>query len=442
METWFSMEKAMAFLFQLREWAATHLLAWENLVQAAVTAAALLAGLVAGRWVSRFFSRHIGERVFAHPYLASVVRAMLQQIPLAAGAFLLWLSEVVFLQYDGNVFVLRLALSLLTAWIVIRLAASVILSRFWSRLVAAAAWTVAALNILGILDPAMAVLQQVGFTVGNVRLTALSVIKAAVMLVVLLRLGSVLSSYLDRRLQAIPEITPSTHVLLSKILKITVFVFVFVIALNSVGIDLTVLAVFSGAVGVGIGFGLQKVVANLISGIILLLDKSIKPGDVVELGGVYGWITDLRGRYVSVVTRDGKEYLIPNEDLITQQVVNWSFSNRRIRIRVPVGISYKADPHKAIELVVDAAKGTDRVLAYPEPRCLLKGFGDNSVDLELRFWIEDPQNGVANVRSRVLLKIWDALAENGIEIPFPQRDVHFDTAAPVPVQMVGNALKE
>jgi small-conductance mechanosensitive channel len=281
-------------------------------------------------------------------------------------------------------------------------------------------------------------LQDIGFSVGRVRLTALSLIKAAIVLVVLLRLGNLLSGYLERRLQSISEITPSTHVLLSKVIKIAVFVAVFVVALNSVGIDLTVLAVFSGAVGVGIGFGLQKVVANLISGIILLLDKSIKPGDVVEMGGVFGWITDLRGRYVSVVTRDGKEYLIPNEDLITQQVINWSFSNRKIRIRVPVGISYNADPHKAIELIVDAVRGMDRVLTDPAPRCLLKGFGDNSVDLELRFWIEDPQNGVANIRSRVLLNIWDVLTENGIEIPFPQRDVHFDAASPVPVRMVEN----
>ncbi len=436
MESLFSLEKAQALFEQVRAWAETHLLVWQNLVQAAVAAAVVLAGLLVGRWIRRFFAKHINGRIQAHAYLASIVTALVQQIPLAFAALFLWLSEIVFDHYGMNIFILRLALSLLTAWIVIRLAASLILSRFWSRLVTAAAWAVAALNILGILNPTLALLQDIGFTVGKVRLTALSLIKAAIVLMVLLRLGNLLSGYLERRLQSISEISPSTHVLLIKVIKIAVFLVVFVVALNSVGIDLTVLAVFSGAVGVGIGFGLQKVVANLISGIILLLDKSIKPGDVVELGGVYGWITELRGRYVSVVTRDGKEYLIPNEDLITQQVINWSFSNRKIRLRVPVGISYKADPHKAIELIVDAVKGMDRVLTDPAPRCLLQGFGDSSVDLELRFWIEDPQNGVANIRSRVLLKIWDVLAENGIEIPFPQRDVHFAAAAPVPVQMV------
>jgi small-conductance mechanosensitive channel len=436
MEPLFSLENAKALFFKSRVWAETHLLVWQNLVQAAVAAVAVMSGLLVGGWIRRFFAKQLNGRVLDHAYLANIVTALVQQIPLGFAALFLWVSEVVFAHYGLNIFILRLALSLLTAWIVIRLATSVILSRFWSRLVTATAWTLAALNILGILNPTLTLLQEIGFTVGSVRLTALSLIKAAIVLVVLLRVGNMLSGYLERRLRSISEITPSTHVLLSKLIKIAVFAAVFVVALNSVGIDLTVLAVFSGAVGVGIGFGLQKVVANLISGIILLLDKSIKPGDVVEMGGVYGWITDLRGRYVSVVTRDGKEYLIPNEDLITQQVINWSFSNRKIRIRVPVGISYHADPHRAIELIVGAVKGMDRVLTDPAPRCLLKGFGDNSVDLELRFWIEDPQNGVANIRSRVLLSIWDVLAENGIEIPFPQRDVHFDAAAPVPVRMV------
>jgi small-conductance mechanosensitive channel len=180
-----------------------------------------------------------------------------------------------------------------------------------------------------------------------------------------------------------------------------------------------------------VGFGLQKVVGNFISGLILLVDKSIKPGDVIQVTDAYGWVKEMGGRCVSVVTRDEKEYLIPNEDLISQQVVNWSYSNRRIRIKASVGISYGADPHKASELILSAAKGAPRILVDPPPKCLLIGFGDNSVDLQLRFWIEDPQNGVANVTSDVLFRIWDILKENGIEIPFPQRDVHLDIADPI-----------
>jgi len=187
---------------------------------------------------------------------------------------------------------------------------------------------------------------------------------------------------------------------------------------------LTALTLFSGAIGVGIGFGLQKIVGNFISGLILLSDKSIKPGDVVQLSDVYGYVKHMGGRYVSVITRDEKEYLIPNEDLITQQVINWSYSSRKIRIRVPVGVSYTADPHEVMQMIVRAVTGIDRIRIDPAPKCLLKGFGESSVDLELRFWIDDPQNGVANITSQVLLRIWDVLKESDIEIPFPQRDVH------------------
>ena len=185
---------------------------------------------------------------------------------------------------------------------------------------------------------------------------------------------------------------------------------------------------FSGAIGVGVGFGLQKVVSNYISGLILLSDKSIKPGDVIELPNAVGWIRRMGGRYVSIVTRDEREYLIPNEDLITQQVINWSYSNRTIRLRISFGVSYKSDPRQVIALSVEALKNTDRILNDPEPACLFTGFGDNSIDFEVRFWISDPKNGTSNVTSDVLLALWDTLKQNNIEIPFPQRDLHFKTA--------------
>jgi len=197
--------------------------------------------------------------------------------------------------------------------------------------------------------------------------------------------------------------------------------------MSTIGLDLSSFALLGGARGVGIGFGLQKVVSNLVSGLILLLDRSIKPGDVIEIDNTYGWINSLRARYASIITRDGKEHLIPNEDLITNRVVNWSFSDKNIRVRVPLGISYDSDPRKAMELCVEAARSSGRVLNDPEPRCLLTEFGDNSVNLELRFWINDPSNGVGNARSEVLLSIWDKFKEAGISIPFPQRDLHLRT---------------
>jgi small-conductance mechanosensitive channel len=203
------------------------------------------------------------------------------------------------------------------------------------------------------------------------------------------------------------------------------------VALSSVGIDLTVFALLGGAIGLGIGFGLQKIVSNLISGIIILLDRSIKPGDIIQVGETFGWINSLGARYASVVTRDGTEWLIPNEDLITEKVVNWSYSHDAVRLKIPIGISYKADPRKAIDLCFEAAREEDRVLTNPPTNVLLKGFGDSSVDIEMRIWIRDPRNGVSNVKSAVLLRVWDKFHENGIEIPYPQRDLHLIAPAEV-----------
>ena len=180
--------------------------------------------------------------------------------------------------------------------------------------------------------------------------------------------------------------------------------------------------------GVGLGFGLQKVVSNFISGIILLLDKSIKPGDVIEIGDVYGYISKLQSRYVSIVVRDGSELLIPNEDLITQKVVNWSFSHKKIRLPIPIGVAYNSNPHEIVKIVLSSIKNIKRILKDPEPACILKGFGDSSVDFELRIWIQDPEKGTNNIRSDVLLNVWDAFKENNITIPFPQRDVHFKSS--------------
>jgi small-conductance mechanosensitive channel len=218
-------------------------------------------------------------------------------------------------------------------------------------------------------------------------------------------------------------LTPAMQVLAGKLVRMTLLTVAIVAALGSIGIDLTAFAVFSGAIGVGVGFGLQKVVSNLVSGVILLVDRSIKPGDVIEVEGTHGSVSTLNARYVSVLTRDGKEYLIPNEDLITQRVTNWSYSNDLIRLHVKLGISYGSDPHRAIELALEATRHVGRVVKTPEPTCLLVGFGDSAVDLELRFWITDPANGTMNVRSAVMLNIWDLFHTHGIEMPYPQRDL-------------------
>jgi small-conductance mechanosensitive channel len=336
---------------------------------------------------------------------------------------LLWVTTGVMrhLTWPSRSYVLSIVASLMTAWIVIRLGSSFIRNPVISKTLALAAWSLAALNITGLLAPTVEVLDAVALTVGTLRISLLTVVKGMATLGILLWAALALSRVLEQRIRRVPDLTPSVQVLIGKLLKITLLTLAIVIALNSVGIDLTAFALFSGAIGVGIGFGLQKVVSNLISGVILLLDKSIKPGDTIEVGATFGWITSLGARYVSVVTRDGKEYLIPNEDLITQRVVNWSFSNKLVRLEIPFGVSYRSDPHAVRRIAREAAAKPSRVLANPKPLCHLVGFGDSSLDFVLRFWIADPQDGVMNIEGEVLLAVWDAFRENDIHIPFPHR---------------------
>lgn len=324
------------------------------------------------------------------------------------------------------------------AWAVYRMISGFIKSRAWLRLIAVLAFGLAALHSFGLLDTTVELLSLLAFNVGDRRISILDILNGGVILLILLWGSSLLGTSAEKKIRNFPHLPPSLQVLLAKIMRVILVFVSFAIALSTIGLDLSSFAILGGAIGVGIGFGLQKVVSNLVSGLILLLDRSIKPGDVIEIDGTYGWINSLRARYASVITRDGKEHLIPNEDLITNRVINWSFSDRNVRVRVPIGISYNANPRKAIELCLDAANSTNRTLRNPPPKCLLTGFGDNSVDLELRFWIDDPSNGVGNVRSEVLLAIWDRLQEAGIEIPFPQRDINISGLSP----KIMSALKE
>ncbi len=313
--------------------------------------------------------------------------------------------------------------SLLVAWVVIRITSSLISEPFWSHTVAVFAWSIAALNILHLLDPTLAFLDGIAFTLGEARLSVLSVLKAILMVALLLYGALALASLIQLRLTRIPNLTPSIQVLLGQVARFSLIVAAFLIAISSVGIDLSTFAVVGGAIGVGIGFGLQKVVSNLISGIILLLDRSIKPGDVIEVGETYGTVDSLGARCTSVITRDGTEWLIPNEDLITQRVANWSYTSKFVRRRVPIGIAYDADVDLATRLVLEAADETARVVSDPQPKCLLTGFGDSSIDLELRYWLEDPEEGIGAVTDAVLRRVWKKFQEHRVEIPFPQRDL-------------------
>ncbi len=289
--------------------------------------------------------------------------------------------------------------------------------------------------ILGVVDDTARLLDNAGFNIGKIRVSILSLLQAALLFAAAIWVSFTAGNFLDRRIQKAEELTPSLRVLLGKITRISLIVLAAMIAISGLGIDLTALTVLSGAVGVGIGFGLQKVVSNFISGIIILLDQSIKPGDTISLGETFGWIRELRARFVSVVTRDGREFLIPNEDFITHEVINWSFSDKYVRLDVDFGVSYDSDPHEVTRIAIEAAGSVGRVDASQRPPvCWLTEFGDSSLNFKLRFWITDPQQGLTNIRGKVLMALWDAFKENGIAIPYPHRELIFKT--PVSVSTV------
>ena len=227
----------------------------------------------------------------------------------------------------------------------------------------------------------------------------------------------------------IPAFDSSQKLLAEKLATIIIWTIAFFVTIDLIGIDLTALAIFGGAFGLAIGFGLQKTFGNLISGILLLLDKSIKPGDVISVtdqsgSEAVGQIRKIGIRAISVITRDQTEYLIPNELLMTNQVVNWSYSSKDVRVKAPVGVAYDSDLDLVRTLLYQAVEETPRILDHPKPRVNLMGFGDSSVNFEVRFWIQDPEGGLSNIRSDVYMRIWQLFKEQEIEIPFPQTDLH------------------
>jgi small-conductance mechanosensitive channel len=336
--------------------------------------------------------------------------------------------------WPSHSYFLSIAGTLAAAWLLVVFVTRLIRSQSLRKMVRYGAWTYVTLDILGVLDEAVSILDAAALEIGAIRVSLLMLVQGAVIIGVLFAAARFVTKSTSSRIQANEDISPSMRVLIIKGVQVVFYALAFFMGVRAIGIDLTGLAVLSGAIGVGLGFGLQKVVSNLVSGVIILLDKSIKPGDVISLGETFGWIQTLGARYASVVTRDGKEYLIPNEDLITGQVVNWSHSNEFVRLDIFFGTAYQDDPHVVRQLAIDAAAGVERVLDHRPPVCHIVGFGDSSVDYILRFWIEDPTGGLTNIRGKVYLALWDAFKEHDISIPFPQREVRMlgdsaDTAA-------------
>ena len=368
-------------------------------------------------------------------YLVVIYRRMFSII-LATG---LWICVYIMRAstWPSRSYLLGAAASLITAWVFISIASRIIKNRMYSRIIAVGAWVVVALFIMGMLPQTIIWLDSVSFGTGSSSISILTFFKSLILLAILIWAAILVSQIFANSLSQNEDISPSIQVLLAKLTRIGLLVLAVIISLGAVGIDFTALAVFSGAVGIGIGLGLQKIVSNYISGIILLLDKSIKPGDVIEIetvsGSTYGWVQHLGARYTAVRTRDGTETLIPNENFIDTPVTNWTFTNKVVRRKLNVGVAYSTDVEEAIEQCIAAAGETPRILKVPKPTCLIVGFGDSSVDLQVRFWISDSEGGVTNVTSKLYLAIWKRFRAENIEIPFPQRDINIRGILPVDI---------
>ncbi|MDX1737194.1 MAG: mechanosensitive ion channel [Alphaproteobacteria bacterium] len=426
------------FVLDARDWLEVKLLSIDSGLQLAVLIAVFIFIHLIGRYIKRWdWAAALPTRL--QHYKAKIEAIVSPLIKPVIAIFLLWFAVYAFGEAGINNQIIKPVVSLLNAWVIIRLVSGALEDSGWSKAVSVIVWAIAALNIVGLLELTTQFLGAMSFDLGSMSFSALGVIKGLVAISILFWLFSLIERAARRKIASMTNITPSAKVLLNKFFRVSLVLFAILISMDAMGIDLTALAVFGGAIGIGLGFGLQKVAANLISGVILLVDRSVKPGDVISLGDTYGRIDKLGGRYVSVITRDGTEHLIPNEELITQRVENWSFSDTNIREKVTISIDYSSDLELAMSLCLDACKEVDRIVDTPAARCLLLDFADNGVLIQVRYWVNDAQNGLGGVRSDFLLQVWKKFHENNIQFPFPQRDIHIKEAVPV---YISDAPKE
>jgi small-conductance mechanosensitive channel len=294
-------------------------------------------------------------------------------------------------------------------------------------------WLIAALALLGWLDVVENTLNHIDLVPGRAQFSLWALLKGLVVVTAFLLVASLIARAIERHVMRLDQVAVSTRVGISKFTNFLLIGLGILLGVNAAGVDVTTLNVLTGAIGLGLGFGLQSVASNFVSGFVLLMDKSIKPGDVISFAtgsatgagaststGNFGWVQELRGRYVVVRDRDGVDTLVPNQNLITSPFINWSYSDQRVRLKLPVNVSYDDDPEIALQLLLQAAENHPRILRDPTPVSRLISFEDNGMRLEIRFWIADPVNGVNNVRSDVNRAIWRIFRANGIRIPVPQ----------------------
>jgi small-conductance mechanosensitive channel len=403
--------------------------------------------LLAGGFVGAALRSRYERRRFKMPtaltwsYFASEGSVVATPAIVALGLVILARGGLQAAHYDTTV--LDAAARLIGAYVVVRVAVLLFAAslgnkswmQHWENRVTLFIWLAIAAEYLGWLDPIISTMDSIGVAAGKSRITLWSVLKLLFTLTLFVLVAAWISRWVERRLKRLRTLAPSTRIGIAKFANAFLIALSILMGLNAAGVDLTALTVLTGAIGLGLGFGLQSIAANFVSGFVLLLDRSIKPGDVISLSGQsgtstenFGWVQELRGRYVVVRDRDGVEMLVPNQQLIQNSVINWSYTDPRIRLKLPIRVSYRDDPELALQILLTACEGQARVLREPAPVSRLMHFSDSGIELELRFWISDPQEGVNNVRSEVNRAIWRLFKEHKITIPVAQHDVRVHSA--------------
>ena len=402
----------------------------------AVIMAAILA-VALSSYIKRFM-RPLAARSDLGRWPRQLIIAGMVLAPSFLGIVLILGVRVVFGSFNLPTALIDSAMGLVTVLLLVRIGVHVLSVslgpnswiRAWELRITFVIWAAIAMQMLGWFEGLERTLDGVDLVPGRAKFSLWQLLKGIVVLAGFLIVTSLIARTIERRVMKLEGIAISTRIGISKFSTFALLTIGVLMGINASGVDLTTLTVLTGAIGLGLGFGLQAITSNFVSGFVLLLDKSIKPGDVISFTGTtgtstenFGWVQELRGRYIVVRDRDGVETLVPNQNLITNSVINWSYSDQRVRIRLPVMVSYKDDPELALQVLLDAAAHHPRILKDPGPVSRLMSFENYGMRVEVRFWIRDPMNGVNNVRSDVNREIWRLFKKHGITIPVQQHDV-------------------
>ena len=407
--------------------------------QLALIGGAFLIAFLAGHFLQRYLKPMVQSGGFSGLGRTALRTSILALIPLIWWALLLAAQS--WLRRRGiTADVVHMGLILVGALALIRMGVFVLRHSFspgsklkaWEGVLTTTIWALVTLHLLGLLPVVTEILEEFAVTIGTTRISLYTVVSFVLSIVLLSLLALWIANGTQALLRRSDALDDSVKIVLAKLSRFVLLLLAVVVAMVTAGIDLTALAVFGGALGVGLGLGLQRIVSNFVGGIVLAFEESIRPGDVISVHDTVGVVLGLHARQVTVRDHDGRTIMIPNETLLTHEIINWTHGDRNVRFRLPVQISYGDDPEQVLTLLVSAAHAIPRVLHDPAPVAHLMGFGDHGIELELHVWVNDPEVGTHSVRSDIYRKVWQEFRHAGITIPYPQREVLLRTNSAAP----------